>query len=1323
MKNKTDTYNSLQNNGTSQAERIKEFLIPENFNIDNKVLQDLIANTYDFARFMAYFNQENAIEGDWTCFFESEPLTFLAIIAGSDENLLEAAYQKIQRDYNNLPNIEKDEAREAKHALDLIENIRNLAKRIEHYYRLLPDTLPLKQEILSYIQKDSLTDTEQLAEKLHLLIGFHKEAYPRSLETPKDLNHVQYKYFFSERWGVINPQAFYKIPFQVGFRNNGFENLHELFQEFLKTYILIKTRAEYWFIQNLNTPQVREPHIALYFAFLKLFELVQEDLNNLTKEHLEFYYKEILHLKEREAIPDEAHLIIELAKNIASYKIDADTEFLDGKDAKKTDRIFKPVEDSVINKATVKYIKNSYLSGCWSGLFTNPDVSKKYSKQEEVPNEKAKSWRAFGDNKTLPYGEAGFAIASPQLILKEGKRNIELDIEFEEDEIYKEVDEAGNQINFIDLSQLGLLEMYLSTKEGWLKIPALTSNKSGTSSGFTLSREGDVLYFNIRLTPDLPAIEQSGEIRPVSEWPLIKLTINSGHENFLQAYEWLKTTTVQKFGITTRVFGIRENLIVQSDLGIFDGTEKFLPFGAIPERGDKFYLGSAEVFQKRLQSLTINFDWIDPVNFGGVTEADGEYYAGYFSSFTPPQLEVSLLTNAEFNRSDLKAINSIPIDELNTTVDGRITDETGNFPLEGVRVDLGLHVSTEEVLTAYTNYNGEFNFDTSDFTGESASLSVQYNNYQIIDFVNPEQTQTFNILLARFSILEPLVENDTVVPTIRLDDVNTFRDVRSQSFVELQSNMPTGFMRLKLTGGDFLHKEFPNVLTAHTISAASANIEDPASVTLPNPPYTPATNGISLDYNSQQTIAIGEDADGIDRFYFLLPFEGYKEISLVNPVDNGIPLVYPYPAFDRAEAKFAAGNLYIGLENVTPGANLSLLIQFLEGSEAEPELQAPDIHWSYLSKNNQWIPFAANQILSDSTFGLTRTGMVQLTIPNNIVNTTTLLEDEGLFYYLRAAAVEDDTAVPEKSVRALPEVTDVRAQALKVMFEDRQNSLEHLAEPLPEDNITKLKRSRSEVKKIEQPFPTFNGRLPEQGNEFYRRVSERLRHKDRAVTRWDYERIVLEKFPKIYRAKCLNHTKPGSELAPGNVMVAVIPDLKRRSGELTADPRFSEGDLREMEQFLRTRTNLFTAYTEEDEFGNLTQQFLFVENPVYETIRVKFEVKFRKGVDVNYHRFALDDEIKNFLAPWMKDRNAEIQFDKPLYRSKIVFFLEEIPYVDKIMNMDIEIDNVELPKDIERIIPSGLRTIFTTYLEEDKDAFTTDHGIEAVTADVETECI
>ena len=65
----------------------------------------------------------------------------------------------------------------------------------------------------------------------------------------------------------------------------------------------------------------------------------------------------------------------------------------------------------------------------------------------------------------------------------------------------------------------------------------------------------------------------------------------------------------------------------------------------------------------------------------------------------------------------------------------------------------------------------------------------------------------------------------------------------------------------------------------------------------------------------------------------------------------------------------------------------------------------------------------------------------------------------------------------------------------------------------------------------------FNGKMKEAGNKFYTRVSERLRHKGRTIALWDYERLVLQYFPGVYKVKCINHASLSSFADAGHTLI------------------------------------------------------------------------------------------------------------------------------------------------------------------------------------------
>jgi hypothetical protein len=175
--------------------------------------------------------------------------------------------------------------------------------------------------------------------------------------------------------------------------------------------------------------------------------------------------------------------------------------------------------------------------------------------------------------------------------------------------------------------------------------------------------------------------------------------------------------------------------------------------------------------------------------------------------------------------------------------------------------------------------------------------------------------------------------------------------------------------------------------------------------------------------------------------------------------------------------------------------------------------------------------------------------------------------------------------------------------------------------------------------------------MVEADESFYTRVSERLRHKDRSITIWDYETMVLERFPSVFRAKCLNHTSATSQIAPGNVYLVVVSNLVNKNAVDPLKPRISVNTLEEIHTFLKRKITPFVN--------------LIVENPSYEEIRVEFKVSFAEGItDTGFYEKQLNEDILRFLTPWAYEAGADISFEGRLHSSVILDYVEELSYVD-----------------------------------------------------------
>ncbi len=407
---------------------------------------------------------------------------------------------------------------------------------------------------------------------------------------------------------------------------------------------------------------------------------------------------------------------------------------------------------------------------------------------------------------------------------------------------------------------------------------------------------------------------------------------------------------------------------------------------------------------------------------------------------------------------------------------------------------------------------------------------------------------------------------------------------------------------------------------------------------IPNEPWTPIIKNLYLDYSAR---AVKEDI----AIVHLYPFENTSKGEAISQD----PTLFPY--FDDE------GTLFIGFDELSPGGTLSLLFQLAEAT-ADSEQDRANINWHYLS-NNSWIALQEEfDVLDDATDGLTVSGIVTIAIPDAISNIGNTVMPSGL-YWIKVSAPEN--------VLAVAEAIGIHTQAAKVAAKlNENNDTARLETPIKAGSIGKLVKGDFSVKKVVQPYDTFGGRKPEAEGHFYTRVSEQLKHKGRALMSNDYEKIVLESFPEIYKTKCISHTMGLSaniyrrdlEVAPGFVVVAVIPDLTKLMAGNQLEPKAPVSLLEKIGDLLREKTSPFAR--------------LKVMNPRYEFVDVCVEVRLYRGKSSSFYAQQLKDDLTFFLAPWFLGDTEKLAFGEEVLYSDLVGFIEQLAYVAYIADLRIE---------------------------------------------------
>lgn len=1081
---------------------------------------------------------------------------------------------------------------------------------------------------------------------------------------------------------------------------------------------------EDFFRQNTAPDQ---PHYALFLAFTWLFRVLQQDINTLTERHLDHYYKEILKLNTKPAKEDTVHLLFELAKNVDQHLLEEGTLLKAGKDDTGKELFYALDQDLVLNKAKVAELKTVFREPRFDedgnvnrveayGIYASPVADSSDGLGADQGTE-GFQWKLFGESQneleegSMPKAALGFMVASPILYLQEGIRGITLDIIFKKSlyvtfipylvgnvlaeeeglnsdalELITSAYQSKTSTDAMEQDQLSALNLLVSTIRSTTGISELISNTDlnseneytvidaaveaylelalegafnvsfSTAEGWsdTYNINGSIsssrhIKLQLNLDRDQPAIDNYAEdiiqAGINTTQPVMKVLLN---EDAVFRYDFLQPGDMDMFVINVEVQGVK-NLVLQNDTATLNADKPFQPFGPLPLLKSNLYVGNNEVFNKSLLDFELNIEWADaPEDFA-------THYAAYNSDITKVETE-------EEEEEDLQEFQDVEpaieegVDELASAHDGSV-DAIADVSLDqltgGVfRSAAEPQAQAEESEEAQTCENftpeGTATYGNDSFT---ATLSMLDKG----EWCHIKANSSVN---SQYDCGVRLFENDNtngVTISARLSDSGLDDFPRATQLSPTQAfdnNSLNGFVRLQLNPNKmgrfeaFGHKAYPSFYTEKIIE--KTNDED---VILPLEPYTPLISSLSINYSSKTRIKLSGLDEAPEQFFHISPFGTEEKHN-----EEKDAYVSLFPRFEDE------GTLYIGVSNLAAPQNLSLLFQVNEKSVNHEFVGKVATQWSYLSETG-WKDFQEQEILEDHTAVFTRSGIVKFSIPKDITSSHTELTD-GL-YWLKAS-------VPQNTL-GIADAYQIASQAVTATFVNQDNATSHLSEALAADTIKKLKVNDSKVKKIQQPYGSFGGQLEESSETFNTRVSERLRHKHRAISIWDYERIILEAFPSVYKVKCLNHYNPEvsecqRQLSPGAVTMLILSKVS---------------DENELSKRLAPITNVITLGDIKSHLKAISSPFisgrnqLFVQNPGYEYLRVKCSVKFREGYDQGYYQHELNTDIQKYFSPWAFDGNSPITFERKVYKSLVINYIEELEYVDFVCCFHLQLSKEE----------------------------------------------
>lgn len=763
--------------------------------------------------------------------------------------------------------------------------------------------------------------------------------------------------------------------------------------------------------------------------------------------------------------------------------------------------------------------------------------------------------------------------------------------------------------------------------------------------------------------------------------------------------------------IVTDVCGMK-NVIVQNDQSLMDVNAPIYPFGTRPSIvdfslvqpafdptmanlvGPNFYIGSAEIFCKAWTNIWIGINWKDlPMDFQ-------QYYIAYYYNEGTGDfglhkdkfwVNLSVLRHGRWHRNRHAgfATHDLPLADGHTHHDRLLFDaEADGSSCHGNNgYANSFYLTPDDFHIQHPHFVPfpllkKYNADSRE-----GFLRITLENQ---DFLHKD----YPFVLARQMLaFGKLPDNDTISGAVYYNEVTkTYFVVNGPQAQEQFDAMTTSAQTIedeatdiKVAAGAFGSPAIDSSVADHDIrdklqdhsdaskglipdivglqnqiSSTSAGLTAGTGIkkaaVIPKEPWTPIIANMVLNYSATATM---KDM-GLIHLY---PFDGTFEAMDLKARPGVLPLFC------------AEGLLFLGLQGVVPGENLNILFQLAEAT-ADTEESPDAVHWEYLA-NNQWKPLAPNsQVLKDGTQALTRSGIVELAIPKDIGNDNTVMPKDK--YWLRAS-------VPSH-VGGVSETIALYTQAVEATFTIQPgdpatataaSDVSRLATPLKAGSLTKLNVADPIVTKIDQPAPSFGGKAPESsGNAFFMRISELLRHKGRGIQKWDYERLVLANFPQVLRAKCINHSYflnahhylYDFPMAPGNVLLAVIPDISQLTATDSLQPRVPQSMLEDIHAFM---SGIISPFIQ-----------LFVANPRYEPVDFCLQLVLVKGSDTLFYQEQVKRDLRKYLAPWLTGNMDRFAFGQPLYRSDVIKFLEGLPYVDYLLDLIMVHHGDPLPLDV-----------------------------------------
>lgn len=1276
------TGSSIDFKGAEQEQRLLPALVEGYFSVDEMSFEDLLTVSVEFASSLTYYNTNLQPSGDWKTFLASNEIVIMATVINKDiDSLRKDLRSQKGQDIDGLVNLISSVVFELN--VWLVDLSRS-------------DSFPAKD--LASQLKGMIRST--LREELHNIGVTTQHLREEHSEIPE----INYK-TLSDVWGVSKSEkGEYIFEYCNAGLLDGQSNFRETLRrsafEFFNAIEHLKSTCESLLPLSLKT-QSHDPAISLFITFLKLYKYAQDNVNTFTQRHLDYYYHEVLKVQYRKKKLESVILNFSTVSGSKPISIESGSEFTCARDDKFRDVVFHTSQKLTLDDAeiaeiyTLKFEREEMITPECDMNFVTRIHKKKIPIDQTVSV--GLGWPIFGDNGEIGQDklarneplELGCAVASRALFLGEGYRKIKLELILSKPKkpisfYFEPLEEASTRSEF----RQALFDFMLA----W--------HSDLNANNWALSVPKDVLE---RLRANAVVIDY--------RCPPVMLSATAGSLISVDTCEILldgafksaqkpKDETLPYFDYLLHAETDAEFKEKLGALLIHSLLEEGSPYkvleGALDARArillcdnsltaikSELRLGRERLFKKYFDTafiieLSTESGWLE-INRYDVADSDGENIGlqiiTSLSSEAPPI--VGCVPESHGKQWDTE----LPILKLKVNPE---TTVNVHSLLEQYCIDtvtVGVEVTGARNIVAFNNISQLdpskpfYPFGPIPTTSSYLAISAPEPARKKIDSFKmhlhwgelPKGEEGFDSHYSGYPVkiknssftanvsilnngswqpqLKSKIQNTKLFSTLdkrlkehQVIDVNSveyFRPIRvDMADTELDLGLKTrnGFIKLTIASPDvaFGHQIYPQQLSATLEKNAKARAKKKKN--LPQAPYTPLLDKISIDYTASSTMSMSSPSgsrteNSPEKIYRLHPFGTEKVYP--NLGGGAVPFFKP---FDHD------GNLIIGITASKVPDTISIYFSLADDSARNRSADNISHYWSYLTSEG-WARLKGDRIVSDGTKGFLCSGIITIEIPSD--TSSSHADMPGPNFWLKVSSNANSInfcSLQSAKTHALELTRSAKDDAIF----DATNSewLKLKWEP---------KRSISGLQSVIQLGHFFNVGKEEQRQELVTRVSERIRHRSRAINPWDYERLVLERFSFVGKALCLpNTSKLVSGAMPGSLLLVVTPVILKSADAISRTPRLSAVYLKEIHDYVAQLSSLFTD--------------IEVINPIYEWVQVRCCAVFQDNAAGGFFVEKLNADIGRFLNPW-EEVGYGLNFSQRIKREDIYSHIYSLNYI------------------------------------------------------------